>query len=76
VIDLSRILIEAIGRRAPLQDLHALLVAFKNQGGGKQEAHDLLESMRIDASEEEKDVILELMDFVAAYCSPSWRIWW
>jgi hypothetical protein len=74
-MDLRRLLIEAIGRRAPLQDLHALLVAFKNQGGGQQEAHDLLESMRIDASEEE-DVILELMDFVVGYCSPSWRIWW
>jgi hypothetical protein len=49
---------------------------YKETGGTREEALAILECMRDEASDEQtEDRILELMDFVAAFCAPHSRLW-
>jgi NTP pyrophosphatase (non-canonical NTP hydrolase) len=52
-------------------------VAFKSRGGSKEEAYEVLKDVRVlhQWNEETEDLILEVMDIVSGFCSPSLRIW-
>ncbi len=54
-----------------------VLVAFKSRGGSKEEAYEVLKDVRVlhQWNEETEDLILEVMDIVSGFCSPSLRIW-
>ncbi len=60
-----------------LLDLRTEIIAFKNGGGSQQEATRILSELRNDfmGNAEKEDRVLELVDFVSGWCSPSLRIW-
>jgi hypothetical protein len=60
----------------PVNRLHATLVEMKKNGIGKDQAYELLASLRKDCStKDQEDHILDLMDIVVGYCQPENRIW-
>ena len=55
--------------------LYGYLVEFKCKGMNKQEMYDNLEEMRKNVqTEEQEDLIRDLMDFVVGYCHPKWHV--
>gem|GEM_PF-1079247 len=72
----TRLTLELKALDQPLNRLHATLVEMKNSGINKDQAYDLLASLRTDCStEDQEDNILDLMDIVVGYCQPKNRIW-
>lgn len=57
-------------------DLVQILRHYKLSGGKQEHAQQTLEHLRSTINhEEQEDKILELMDFVAGFCSPHMSIW-
>lgn len=55
--------------------LHGCLVEFKDKGMNKQEMYDNLDELRRQVqTEEQEDLIRDLMDFVVGYCHPNWHV--
>lgn len=67
---------EALQKNVSLPTLIDLLYRYKQLGGAQKEAYAILEKIReSDIEEFAEDRILELMDFVAGFCSQDKRIW-
>lgn len=68
---------KSINENKSFSELREEIVKFKNEGGSQNDALRILEDLRIEFEEyEEKvDVILELLDHVAGWCQPQYRIW-
>lgn len=64
--------------KSNIKDFHYLyeyLIKCKNNGMNKESMLENLEGIRsICDSEEDEDMILDLMDFVGGWCSPHMRI--
>jgi hypothetical protein len=74
--DLRRELAEAIRSDRPLEEIVAMLRAYKARGVPREEVYSFLESMRETVPDEAtEDRILEVADFVAGFCSPHMKIW-
>ncbi len=55
--------------------LHGYLLEFKGKGMNQQEMYDDLEELRKHIqTEEQEDLLLDLMDFVVGFCNPKWKI--
>ena len=55
--------------------LHGCLVEFRDKGMNKQEMYDALDELRNQVqTEEQEDLIRDLMDFVVGYCHPNWHV--
>ncbi len=56
--------------------LHRVLAEMKNSGMNKDEAYELLASLRkVCTTGDEEDTILDLMDVVSGHCLAENRIW-
>lgn len=67
---------EALEKKASLQMLREIVWQYKQHGGTQQVAYVTLEKIRQEQTEEpDEDRILELMDFVAGFCTQEQRIW-
>jgi hypothetical protein len=66
----------ALQKQASLQMLREIVCQYKRSGGTQQAAYETLEKIRRGQMEEpDEDRILELMDFVAGFCSQDQKIW-
>ena len=55
--------------------LYGYLLEFKGKGMNQQEMYDDLEELRKHIqTEEQEDLLLDLMDFVVGFCNPKWKI--
>lgn len=69
-------LIASISSNSSLATLVERVWLFKREGGQQTEAIHILESMRNEATgKQAEDIVLDLLDFVTGYCSPTIRIW-
>ena len=68
---------EGIKNHKEFSELRELIVRFKDQGGKQREALQILEEIRQEFKddEEKEDLVLELLDYVAGWCQPQYRIW-
>lgn len=74
--ELQRRLETAIFSKTPLEDVVSLLRGYKEQGVSQDEVSSFLESLRGRAPDEAADDrILEVVDFVAGFCSSHMKIW-
>lgn len=56
--------------------LHATLAEMKENGITKDQAYELLASLRANwSTEDQEDIILDLMDIVTGHCLPEYLIW-
>lgn len=75
-ISLKADLVIGLSNNSSLAEMFERIRLFKGNGGQQTEAVRILESVRNEiTSEQSEDIVLELMDFVTGYCSPSARIW-
>ncbi len=53
-----------------------LLKEFRNRGGLKEDAYEILKDVRLlhQGDEETEDLILEVMDIVTGFCSPFFKV--
>ena len=66
----------ALKKQASLQMLREIVCQYKQNGGTQYTAYVTLEKIRAEQMEEpDEDRILELMDFVAGFCSQDQKIW-
>jgi hypothetical protein len=58
-------------------EFHNLLSEFRNSGGLREDAYNTLKDLRLNYSGDEAidDKILEVMDIVSGFCSPSLKVW-
>ena len=74
--EVQRELEVAFAAASPLEQIWEKLRHFKEQGIVKQEVIKVLEGLRQEAADEAvEDRILEVMDYVYGFCSPSLTIW-
>ena len=75
-MDLENEIQTALKKQVPLPMLREIVQRYKQCGGTQKTAYDALEKIRQDYSDEPcEDLILDLMDFVAGFCSKDQRIW-
>ena len=75
-LDLKLKLEIALENRLELLELRSLLTEFRDSGGEKEEALNILEELRTSLTEKDReDDVLDLMDFVVGFCSPQQAIW-
>jgi hypothetical protein len=75
-MDLAAEIQGALTKQASLQTLREIVCRYKHSGGTQQAAYATLEKIRQEQVEESyEDLVLELMDFVAGFCSKEQRIW-
>jgi hypothetical protein len=66
----------ALKKQASLQMLREIVCRYKQNGGTQQAAYVTLEKIRTEQMEElDENRILELMDFVAGFCTQDQKIW-
>jgi hypothetical protein len=65
----------AIRRSASLDDLSAILRAYRQSGGSQAEAQQVLEELRGHLDEELEDRLLEALDIVVGWCHARFRVW-
>ena len=68
-------IVSAIKENQPLEDLHSILLSFKQEGGTQNEAYSQLQDLRPQFSSDLEDKLLEVMDLVVGYCSPHMKVW-
>lgn len=70
-------LTEAIRIHSSLKHMWEILKKHKENGLSKEDAYEILQELRDEFKnkEEDEDRVLELMDFVVGYCSPSMRLY-
>jgi len=71
----SEVVRKALAAKAPFDELHSILVQYKADGGGQQEALAALQAMRASLDDETEDLVLEMMECASGWCSPHARIW-
>jgi hypothetical protein len=66
----------ALKKQLPLPMLREIVQRYKQWGGTQKNAYGTLEKIRQECSDEPgEELILDLMDFVAGFCSIDQRIW-
>jgi hypothetical protein len=66
----------ALQKQVPLPLLREIVQRYKQCGGIQKKAYSTLEKIRQEYSDEpDEELILDLMDFVAGFCSIDQRIW-
>jgi hypothetical protein len=66
----------ALKQQAPLPMLREIVHRYKQHGGTQKNAYSALEKIRQEYREDPgEDLLLDLMDFVAGFCSTDQRIW-
>ena len=66
----------ALQKQAHLPLLRGIVLRYKQYGGTQKKAYGTLEKIRQEYSDEpSEELILDLMDFVAGFCSIDQRIW-
>ena len=66
----------ALQKQVPLPLLRDIVQRYKQYGGTQKKAYGTLENIRQEYSDEPgEELILDLMDFVAGFCSTDQRIW-
>ena len=66
----------ALKKQVPLPLLRGIVLRYKQYGGTQKKAYGTLEKIRQESSDEPgEELILDLMDFVAGFCSIDQRIW-
>ena len=66
----------ALEKQGSLQMLREIVCQYKQDGGTQQAAYITLEKIRQEqTAEPDEDCILELMDFVAGFCTPDQKLW-
>jgi len=77
-LDLTERLLTALNALVPFTALHAEVVQLRAEGHGKDELLSTLEKcvMQLRAANREKDedTVLEVMDYLAGWCSPQMEI--
>lgn len=71
---LKQSLYERILAGNDLQALRKCLAEFRDAGMDRGNMLTCLEEMRKDGDSSAEDTLLELMDFVTGYCSPSQKL--
>ena len=73
--EFKQVFSEVIKRQdANLSYLHDCLIKFKNKGMDQDSMMNSLEQLRNECTEDEEDIILDLMDLVVGFCSPNLSI--
>jgi len=66
----------ALKQQVPLSMLREIVHQYKQHGGTQKNAYSTLEKIRQEYSEDPcEDLLLDLMDFVAGFCSAEQKIW-
>ena len=72
-------LLRGIQQGQELLALRTIIVSYQEAGMTQQAAAILLEAIRQafqqSGEEDQEDLVLELMDFMAGWCQPKWKIW-
>jgi hypothetical protein len=65
-----------VTQRGSLRDAKTLLDRYAASGGTREEAQRVVESLMTGASsDEERDVLLDVMDIVTGFIQPLLRVW-
>lgn len=72
---LDRELRDALERNCDVNLLRAILVKYREKNFSSESVYRLLDALRIGATEDIEDRVLELMDIVSGFCSPDMRVW-
>ena len=66
----------ALKQQAPLPMLREIVHRYKQRGGTQKNAYSALEKIRQEYSEDPgEELLIDLMDLVAGFCSTDQRIW-
>jgi hypothetical protein len=75
-IDIKSELAHQFSAGASLESIVGQLRLYRDNGIGRDEVREALESLRGDVEDEEtEDRILEVLDCVEGFCSPHMLIW-
>jgi len=75
-MDFEREITAALKKQVSLPMLREIVQRYKQHGGTQKKAYGSLEKIRQEYSDEPgEELILDLMDFVAGFCSTDQRIW-
>jgi hypothetical protein len=75
-MDFESEITHALSTRASLPMLRDIVQRYKQRGGTQKTAYGTLEKIRQGYREAPcEDLVLDLMDFVAGFCSKDQRIW-
>ena len=75
-MDFESEITQALSTRASLPMLRDIVQRYKQRGGTQKTAYGTLEKIRQGYREAPcEDLVLDLMDFVAGFCSKDQRIW-
>lgn len=75
-MDFESEITQALSKRASLPMLRNIVQRYKQRGGTQKNAYGTLEKIRQGYREAPcEDLVLDLMDFVAGFCSKDQKIW-
>lgn len=72
---LDRELRNALERNYDVNLLREILVKYREENFSSGSVYSLLDAIRIGATEDIEDRVLELMDIVSGFCYPYMRVW-
>ena len=68
--------LKLVQKDASFNELYEVLVQMKNNNVEKQVAYDVLNQVgQLSLTNEQEEMLLDLMDIVVGYCSPGLRLW-
>ena len=65
----------ALHAKDPVEAILEAARRFRDAGGARADAYNLLMRLRADANESDETSLLDAADFVVGYCSPQRAIW-
>ena len=73
--NLDAIILNEIQGNANLNKARDILMQYKRLGISSSYVANMLENIRKNSNEEEGDFILEILDVISGFCSPTLRVW-
>jgi len=68
--------LKLVQKDASFNELYKVLVQMKNNNIEKQVAYGVLNQLRkLSITNEQEEMLLNLMDVIVGYCSPDLRLW-
>lgn len=75
-ISLKHKILQLVNEESLLIDFHTELIIYRDKGGNRDEAYSTIEEKGYESNAKDNDdLLLELLDIVAGFCSPHLKVW-